>query len=587
MKLNLTKKISCSVLCAVMFIAAIASPINSQIAYAQSTNLKVTENADYLKIENIYARLTSTGEATDAYVVNSYEVSKSGSITDYGDYSAVTNLTNTSDITNNSGEIIFNTEKGQFFYQGEIKDVVLPWNFEVNYKLDGVSVPANELAGKSGDMEMNIFVKRNKELNADFFENFVLQISVTLPDGSLSVVAPDATIAYVGATKKISFTVLPNTEERYTLSAKVSDFEMGDISIAAVPYSMSIDMEEMGITDMTDGFDDLVTATNELADGAWNIADGIDSLNKNGDSLLSGYNSLIYGINSIVNGQDEIVDGSSAVLKALSDISAGFSNADLSGLSSLNELPVTLQQFSDSLKSVRGGLVMLQENYSVAYATLDSTMATATNSVLSEEEIEALNTYMASADATAQSSYAKLMQNYQTLLIIKGTYDQIKPVFEAVNVQLQTEGETLVKGLNDIIGGLDQMITTFDTSEDTDITTQLNELKSGLSQLAGNYQIFHDGLVTYTDGVSNYQSGVSTYKSGLNDYLDGVDDIASGVNEYVKGMDEYSAEVSKIPEEIQSEIDKMTEQFNSADYNATSFVDKKMEESSLYNLSLQ
>lgn len=80
-------------------------------------------------------------------MVNAFTVTEAGEITDYGDYESVHNLTSLEAIEEDKDEYTFYSEKGKFYYQGNMVDAQLPWNFEMKYVLDGKEVSTEELAG--------------------------------------------------------------------------------------------------------------------------------------------------------------------------------------------------------------------------------------------------------------------------------------------------------------------------------------------------------------------------------------------------------------------------------------------------------
>lgn len=71
---------------------------------------------------------------------------------------------------------------------------------------------------------------------------------------------------------------------------------MSGFSIAAVSYSMDIDMEDYGVNDLTGQFDELIDATDELNSGMKKLSEGMDKLDGNSTTLLNGFKELKNGI---------------------------------------------------------------------------------------------------------------------------------------------------------------------------------------------------------------------------------------------------------------------------------------------------
>src|SRR5699024_3093762 len=86
------------------------------------------------KDEVIYGKTEANGNINNMYVVNSFHITEPGEIIDYGDYTTVRNLTDLSDIKQTSdGEVHFQTEEEEFYFQGELKNQALPWDIEITY----------------------------------------------------------------------------------------------------------------------------------------------------------------------------------------------------------------------------------------------------------------------------------------------------------------------------------------------------------------------------------------------------------------------------------------------------------------------
>lgn len=191
----------------------------------------------FAKDEVIYGNLEASGKVDHIYVVNTFHIDKPGEIIDYGDYTEVRNLTDLSEIDQGEdNRVQFQAEDGEFYYQGELNSKRLPWDVSITYLLDGKKINPENLVNESGSLEIQITTAANEQVDASFFENYLLQISLTLdPLVFQNIQAPKGTEANVGRDKQITFSVLPEQEETLILSAKMTDFEMEPISISAVP----------------------------------------------------------------------------------------------------------------------------------------------------------------------------------------------------------------------------------------------------------------------------------------------------------------------------------------------------------------
>lgn len=162
------------------------------------------------KEEVIYVNLDTAGKIKDLYAVNIFG---SGNITDYGDHSAVEILNTTDQITQNDEKITFSTDADRVYYKGTIKKQEIPWSIAIHYFMDGKEYSANEIAGKSGALKITVNITQNTNCPGDFFEGYALQATVTLDTKQCkNIIAEDATIANVGSSKQLAYTILPNKE---------------------------------------------------------------------------------------------------------------------------------------------------------------------------------------------------------------------------------------------------------------------------------------------------------------------------------------------------------------------------------------
>lgn len=201
-----------------------------------TTTVFAASDATYTKNENVYARLEQDGDVKGTYVVNTFHVTKAGDITDYGDYDKVQNLTTLDEIKTDHKEHTFYTEEGQFSYQGDINKAELPWLFDITYVLDGDEVEQDELAGKSGDLEIHMHIRKNPSVtDKTFYEGYLLQITCTLdPDLCENIKAKGGTIADAGSNQQITYLVNPGTGADIKITAEVEAFEMDDITVTAI-----------------------------------------------------------------------------------------------------------------------------------------------------------------------------------------------------------------------------------------------------------------------------------------------------------------------------------------------------------------
>ncbi len=257
------------------------------------------------KEEVIYINLTADGSVKEVYAVNIFG---SGEITDYGDYSSVEMLNTTDKISQDGDKITFSGSADRMYYKGKMNSTVIPWDISLKYFIDGTEYSANEVAGKSGRLEIKFKVTRNEKCTGAFFDDYALQAAFTLDTEKChDITAADATIANVGSKKQISYTILPGEGIDTSITAEVTDFEMAAVSINCVPLSMNIEVDD---EELMDQVNELINALAELDDGAGELKDGVSELQYAAENdLQSGVNDLSNGVAELYDGADRLNNG--------------------------------------------------------------------------------------------------------------------------------------------------------------------------------------------------------------------------------------------------------------------------------------
>ena len=538
--------------------------------------------------EVIYAKLDAAGEPLSAYAVVALNGDAGESVTHYGAYTAVENLTDTSALTYEDGAVTATIpEGGRLYYQGTLESFELPWDIAIGYELDGRSISPAELGGQSGALEMSLSVKPNGNAPGAFADEMMLQITVTL-DASLckNISAGGATVANAGGDKTLAFTVLPGAEAEYTVTADVEDFTMAGLTIAGVKYDIASAMGDTA--EITDGVGQMTDAISQLSDGASQLASGAGSLRSGAGSFGSGLSTLSAGSAELVAGSEQIAGalaqisaslpgagaGADAEAAAAAAAAAGMdpeaaaaAGAQSAGagmtldLSALAQLPAGLEQAADGLEQAGAALAQLAEGYGAAYPALAQAVEAIPEPSVSEEDIGALM-----ALAPDNAALAALVANYQAAQTVKAVWAQASAAFEAVQDNLPA----LAEGVNSAAASLRQTAQQISaamsaTGGQIDLSGLL-QLTSGLSQLAQSYSAFHEGLVSYAGGVDALSANWSSVYSGISS-------LASGAGELSDGVAALDEETSKIPELI-DELTGGSAEDESADASAqASFLD--------------
>ena len=507
------------------------------------------------KEEVIYVTLDASGELVSAYAVNSFP---GGEINDYGDYDSVRVLNTGDEIEYEDGVVNITTDAKRIYYQGGLKKVELPWDISLTYRLDGKAVTAEEIAGKSGEVEIRFTVTQNEECAGTFYDDYALQASFTLPgDVFGDISAPDATVAAVGADRQLTYTLLPGEGIDTLITATAESFSLPAVSINGIHLNLNVDVNSDGIKDQVG---QLVDAASRLNSGASALYSGSQELQTGASGLLDGSESLQSGIAELDAGVAELQDGLIVMRDGLNELYA--SSGDLtsgagqvySGLAQVEaaldalsvdtsqiELLVTsAQALADGAQRAYDGAVALRNALSTS--ALDSALAangsTYTLSGLAQANLEAINEL---------SQYASLFESvnmgqaYNDLVaLLNGNASMLNGVSLYITA-VGTEADALVSGLGELSAGCSEF-----NSAVIELSSTVSGLLSQLVQLQTAIAQLTDGSAELAYGVDAYTAGVAQLVDGFGSVMSGVSALAEGSSELLSGSGELSAGAAEL-----------------------------------------
>lgn len=582
------------------------------------------------KEEVVYVMTDANGSVDNINVVNIFE---GGSITDYGDYSAVKMLTTTDKINKSGDKITFSTSADKVYYQGTLNSKDMPWNISIKYYLDGKEYSPSELAGKSGALKIKISITENDKCNEAFYDGYALQASFTLDtDICKNINADGATLANVGSDKQISYTILPGKGLDAVITTDVTDFEMDAASINGVKLKLNLDIDDQE-QEITDKVSELIDATTKLNDGTQTLYDGttkiqdasstIDtaasSLSSGSAALDSGISSLQSGMQTLKNGLDalnakssELTSGSSKISSALKTIQSQLSSVEIS-TDKLTQLTSSSSQIKQGISDLYDGIESLRTN--LGYAQYKATMSA--NGL----DIDALKTQNTQMIEGCSSQIAALQENIAALEAQGGQDEMIAELNAQIStlqriIQLLTADTASIGGtesyLNTVASGVDALydgISTLKSNYElfdlaissladtlSGLTANLASLKSGIDQLNTAYSSLDSGITGYTDGVASVVSGydtilegVASLASGSSELLSGTNSLSSGTSEFYEnvvtlcdgakelndGASELNSKTSDMDTQIQDKIDDILASIEGDDSKPVSFVSDK------------
>lgn len=416
------------------------------------------------KEESIYGLLNYDGSLNTLYIINALN----NEITDYGNYDRIDNLTTLDQLVQNGDEILLPTTSKTFYYQGTMNKAELPWDFNITYLLNGNPIDAKDLAMASGDLSIQIKVKKGPLANQSFYDGFALQISLALSDELCKdIIAEGATIVEAGGTKQISFTVLPGNDAEFVIKCKVNDFTMDPISINGVKMLLDFNVDTSSFTDQINLLTD---AINQLDDGAIQLKEGIATLS-------NGFSTYTEGLKTYSDALGNYAAQGKTLSSGLSDISKGMK---------------TLTDKNDTLKlGIEGIEAATFHQVDVQLAAMGLSMPP-----LTKENYKQI--------LSGQDGFIPLLtQLEQTLQLTSGLIAYVDGA-----AQLASGTEQISQGLNQYVVGADKLAESAKQLYDGAV-----EINAGIEQL-------NIGIKLYQGGTSEFKNSTSDLKSEINDQID-------------------------------------------------------------------
>ena len=575
---------------ATVFIVTLTATVAAAPAAQEGTAVQAQGAVlDAGKQEVVYANLAADGSVEGMYVVNEFQVRSGGMLPDYGDYTQLKNLSTEAEIRQDGDCVSVDVSPGAFYYQGTLENKALPWDFSIDYRMDGQPMSAAQIAGKSGTLRIHVQSSRNEDVDPTFAEYYMLQISVTLDAQTCTKIdAPEATIANAGTDKVLTYTVLPSRDADFTIEARVEDFAMDGISINASPFSLPIELPDTdGLTQemmpLCDAISTLNSGAAALYGGASALSSGMQQLVGGSASYAQGLRTLAANTGSIKQGSDQIKQGLEQIasqLQGLDDL-PDFDEEQIQTLLSL------LRAAAQGIDNTASALNQLQQQHAAAVQVLDAAIGGI--DTLSDADLALIAQMMQDAQDAQKAALSNLLAVYQQAQIVKQTYTQADP---QTNVSIRMLLSMTSTALDTIVNGdgtqenpgifsvgtmLDLLADTLeDTLSDFDLS-QLQLLAQGIRTLAEQYATFDAGLDQCMDGIAQLSDNYGALHDGLSQSADGAAQLAGGVQRFSSGTAALDTATSALPETIQVQIDELLADFDLGDFEAVSFVSTQNE----------
>ncbi|MBE5978163.1 MAG: hypothetical protein E7249_03375 [Paenibacillaceae bacterium] len=325
--------------------------------------------------ETLYVNLDYYGKETDSSVVKGVTLNGIRSFSDYGTYKDITNMSNYAKPAVDGDTVTWQLPedaKDRFYYECQLNngEVVLPWEFDISYKLNGIPKEAQDLLHADGLVEIDVHCIPNKNANTYYQNNMLLQVAtmVDMEDVN-SVEAPGAQIQSLGTYKAVLFAAVPGQEKRFHIEISSHDFESSGVIMMMVPGTLDQISDIADVKEAKDTFkdsaDELLDGMNEMLDTLHNISNGMDVTKKGLSQLQGARENFDASKDEIISKTDASIDSLEAANQKISQLAPDIM-ANKQGLdevnNKMNTLVETLQDSGEDFYNLSSSLRDLKDS---------------------------------------------------------------------------------------------------------------------------------------------------------------------------------------------------------------------------------
>ncbi len=495
-------------------------------------------------------------------------------------------------------------------------DKPLPVTMHITYTLDGKSVSADALAGKSGHVTMRFDYENTQYetktiagksqriyvpfavltgaiLDSDNFRNVSVTNGKLVDDGDHTVVVG---MAFPGLQENLALDTdkleIPSYVE---VSADVTDFSI-ETTLTVVTNSVFNDVDEDkldkdALDELSDDLDKLTDAMEQLMDGSDELFDGLDTLLDKSHDLADGVGQLSSGLKKLDANSAQLNEGAKTVFNTLLDTA----NKQLQANESLSEAGIiipelTISNYADVLNGVIAKLdpdsviaqaeaAARQQVTAAVRAQEDTVRAAVTEQVRQNVSDNVTAAVKASVLEGVLKSQGMTQEQYEvaddTVKIAIGSAVDAKMNTETVqqNISATVSAQMAspeVKALIDqnteqqISLLIEQNMNSEKVRAQIDAATA--QATAGAKQLLAlrqqldSYNTFYMGLQTYTAGVAEAAAGAVKLNRNMPDLIDGVKKLRDGSLELADGIKELNEEgIEKLVDAFDGDLTELSD----------------------------
>jgi putative membrane protein len=327
------------------------------------TNINTIDVYSYSKNivnETTYVNLNHYGEILKKSVVKGVTLlsDKERNYIDYGKYKSIRNMTGDFKPIIKEGKVEWKVPKeyDKFYFECFTEDIKIPWNIEISYKLNGLPVEAEDLAGAKGLIEIHMEGLPNKDVSEYIKNNMMMEI-IYIPDSkhTKSVSVDGSMVQSIGDMHAAAYVVFPNSDFEVDFEV-VSDF-YEDMGFQIIIQPVTSDRLEV-IQEMKEIKDDMEDSMDLMYESLDNTLSSIDKMQSSAKGMKEAIKSINKARTTISDSGDDIDNQISDSVRITNQLSA----ETLKLLSYIDKTKKLVSNLSGQLRSLDKNIEILKVN---------------------------------------------------------------------------------------------------------------------------------------------------------------------------------------------------------------------------------
>lgn len=488
-----------------------------------------------------------------------------------------------------SYKTIVSTQMEDGTHTQEETDKKLPITCKIKYTLNGKEISAEELAGKSGKVTIEIsYINHEKHtvdvngINTTMYTPFAVATGVVVNnENNKNITVSKGKVMNDGTKTIIVGMAMPGMQESLGLSKvslpesvkitlETTDFELSNIFTVATPRLLEDDDKDLlkEIDDIYGKVNTLQSSSNQIEKGANDLKKGtatyyqksqefnkaMSQVEKGANSANTEYSKLNQGIATLNANSGLLNDGAKQVSEGMTAVQGGLQNIS----TKLGQLEAGSNAIATGVEQIDQGVTIAQNaakdvttKVLTAKATLQATIQSNQNII---NNLKGQSTVDANQIANLEANNEVLKQNLQALdslsiddptnnlAILNGSLAQVKTGIEGNGT---TQNPGLVVGAQTVSQGISQI-----KKEGVDVlASQSTKLVNGSKQLYDGTKTLKQGTAVLENGSSQMQAGLSSLQNGTKQLLQANNQLTDGAKTLQTGATTLSNGIHTFNEE--------------------------------------